>query len=166
MTLLQLAPRIILDHFGLGISRWNEEVLTKLESNGSSEYRRNPAYVLFSSADGMIMKNMEIVKQATGHDEPTIISPKFGIGADHVKDGKLNEEEISKELIVQINNTNAMKMDANRQNKEQHCKAFIWGLFEVLTPNIVIFLSLYQIALNVIVSNEANFVTKPEQECH
>jgi len=69
MTLLQLAPRIILDHFGLGTSRWNEEVLTKLESDRSSEYRRNPAHVLFSSADGMInsLKNMEIVQQGTGH---------------------------------------------------------------------------------------------------
>ena len=43
---------------------------------------------------------------------------EFGIGADHVKDGKLDKEEISKELIVQINNTNTLKMDANRQDKE------------------------------------------------
>ena len=49
--------------------------------------------------------------------EPTIIMWKFGIGADHVEDGKLDEEEISKEMIIQINNTNAINMDKNRQDK-------------------------------------------------
>jgi len=97
---------------------------------------------------------------------------KFIIGADHGKDGKLDQYELLKELIVQVHNTNALKMDANLQNKEQHCDihrcttAFIWGLFEVLSPGIAKYLSLYQEKLNVIISNEANVVTKPEHECH
>ena len=115
MTLFQLAPRIILNHFDLGTSRWNKEILTKLQSDGSLEYRRNPAQVLFSLADGMIdsLKNMEIVQQGIGHDESTMSRWKFVIGAEHVKGAKFDQEELIKELIIQINNTNAMKMDAN-----------------------------------------------------
>ena len=118
MILLQLAPRIILDHFGLRTSSWNEEVLTKLQSDRESEYRKNPAHILFSSADGMItsLKNMEIVQL----NEPTMIRCKFGIGADHVKDGQLDKREIAKEQKTQINNANALKMDASLQDKTQH----------------------------------------------
>ena len=73
-----------------------------------------------------------MAQKATDDNEPTIIKCKFGMGSDHVKGSKLDEEEISKEIIIQINNTSAMKMDANMQNKEQHCdmqhcnKAVVW----------------------------------------
>ena len=113
---------------------------------------------------------MEIVQL----DEPTMIRCKFGIGADHVKDGKLDKGEIAKELKTQINNVNALKMDANIQDKYQHgnmqlcTKGVIWGLFEVISPGIVMYQyqSLYREKVNDYISNEANFVTKPEHECH
>jgi len=73
-------------------------------TGGPSEYRsrRNPVQVLFSSADGMIdsLKNMEIVQEGTGYNKPAIIRCKFVIGADHVKRGKLDQEELMKELII------------------------------------------------------------------
>jgi len=59
---------------------------------------------------------MEIVQL----DESTMIRCKFGIGTDHVKDGKLDKGEIAKEQKTQINNVNALNMDANLQDKYQH----------------------------------------------
>ena len=49
-----------------------------------------------------------------------------------------------------------------------HCciKVVLWGLFKVLSPGIAGYQSLYQEKLNVIISNEENFVTKPEHECY
>ena len=65
-------------------------------------------------------------------------------------------------------------MDANIQDKYQHgnmqlcTKGVIWGLFEVISPGIVMYQyqSLYREKVNDYISNEANFVTKPEHECH
>jgi len=94
-----------------------------------------------------------------------MIRCKFGIGADHVKDGKLDKVKISQEPKTQINNTNALKMDANLQDKNQHgnmqlcTKTIIWGLLEVISPGIVRYLSLYREKVNGYISNEANFVT-------
>jgi len=111
---------------------------------------------------------MEIVQPF----EPTKIRCKFGIGAGHVKDGKLNKGDITQEQNTQINHVNAMKMDANLQDKTEHInmqlctKAVIWGLFEVLSPAIVRYQSLYKERLNSYIINEANFVTKPKHECH
>jgi len=54
------------------------------------------------------------------------------------------------ELIIQINNANAMKMDTNLQDKDQHCgmhcciKAILWGLCKVLLHGVARYLSLYQ----------------------
>ena len=171
MILLQCAPRIILDHFGLETSSWNDKVLTKLQSDGASEYRRNPAHILFSSPIGITtpLKNMEIVQPF----EPSMIRCKFGIGVDHVKDGKLEKGDIAQEQKTQINHVNALKMDAtNLHDKSEHgnmhicTKAVVWGLFEVLTPAIVRYQSLYKEKLNAYIINDANFVAKPEHECH
>jgi len=52
-------------------------------------------------------KNMEIVQPF----EPTMIRYKFGIGADHVKDGKLEKGDIAREQRTQINHVNALKME-------------------------------------------------------
>ena len=63
-------------------------------------------------------------------------------------------------------------MDANLQDKTHHgniqlcTKAVIWGLFEVISPGIVRYQSLYREKINIIISDTANFVTKPEHECH
>ena len=94
------------------------EVLTKLQSDGESEYRKNPAHILFSSSNGMItsLKSMEIVLP----DEPTILICKFGIGADHVKDDKSDKGEMAQEQKTQINNVNALQMDTNLQDKSHH----------------------------------------------
>ena len=45
-------------------------------------------------------------------------------------------------------------------------KAVVWGLFEVLSPAIVGYQLLFKEKLNAYIINEANFVTKPEHECH
>ena len=95
---------------------------------------------MFSLAGGMItsLKNMEIVQW----DEPTMIRCKFGIGADCVKDGKLDKREITRELKTQINNANALKMDANLQDKYQH------GNMQLCTNTVIWVCSrLYRLAL-------------------
>ena len=114
------------------------------------------------------LKNMEIVQPF----EPSMIRCKFGIGSNHVKDGKLEKGGIAQEQKTQINHVNALKMDANLHDKSEHgnmhlcTKAVVWGLFEVLSPAIVRYQSLYKEKLNAYITNEANFVTKPEHDCH
>ena len=42
------------------------------------------------------------------------------MGADHVKDGKLEKGDIAQEEKTQINHVNALKMDANLHDKSEH----------------------------------------------
>jgi len=81
MDLLRLAPRLVLDHFGLGTSSWSTDVIERLQSGGSSEWQSNPASILFSSAEAMI-KSLQDMGNASTSDMRKVRC-QFGFGSDH-----------------------------------------------------------------------------------
>ena len=81
MDLLRLAPRLILDLFGLGTSSWSTDVIERLQMGGSSEWQSNPASILFSSAEAMI-KSLQDMGNASTSDM-RIVRCQFGFGSDH-----------------------------------------------------------------------------------
>jgi len=143
MDLLQLAPRLILDHFGLGTSSWSTDVIERLQSGGSSEWQCNPASIIFSSAEAMIksIQDMDKVPRVYMGIERCL----YGFGLDHN-----NVFDASKDRIIQINQTDALKMDMGMKDKRAHCDkirsthAVLVCFFEILSPGYNRYMALYR----------------------
>ena len=116
--------------------------------------------------------DMEIVQHGTGHDESTIIRCKFIIGVDHVKRG-INLIKRRSWMSWSYKSTMPMQW---RWIQTCKIKISIVACTAVSRPFFGVCARFYCMGLqdiypcikkklNVIISNEANFVTKPEHEC-
>ena len=164
MDLLRLAPRLILDHFGLGTSSWSTDVIERLQSGGSSEWQSNPASILFSSAEAM-KKSLQDMGNASTSDM-RIVRCQFGFGLDHK-----TATDVEKDRIVQINQTDALKMDMGMKDKNAHfdkirnTHAVLHCLFEILSPGYNRYLHLYGDKIGVYMANEFNYLSDPNDKC-
>jgi len=114
MDLLWLAPRIILDHFGLGTPSWSIDVIEQLQSGGSSEWQCNLASIIFSSAEAMINSIQDMDK--VPYQGMGIVRCRYGLGSDH-KDVR----DATKDGIIQIDQMDALKLDMGMKDKTTHC---------------------------------------------
>ena len=164
MDLLWLAPRLILDHFGLCTSSRSTDVVERLQSGGSSEWQCNPASIIFSSAEAM-KKSIQDMDKVTC-EGMGIVRCLYGFGSDH-KDAS----DTKKDRIILIDQTDALKMDMGSKDKIAHCDkirsthAVLVCLFEILSPGYNRYLALYGENIDVYMSNELLYLSDPNGQC-
>jgi len=164
MDLLRVAPRLILDHFDLGTSSWSTDVIERLQSGGLSEWQSNPSSILFSSAEAMI-KSLQDMGNVSLSDKGTVLC-QFGFGSDHN-----NVSDVEKDRIVQIDQTDALKMDMGMKDQNAHfdkiqnTHVVLVCFFETLSPGYNRYLHLYREKVGVYMWNESNYLSDSNNKC-
>ena len=95
-----------------------------------------------------------------------IVRCQFSFGSDHN-----NVPDVEKDRLVQINQTDALKMDMGMKDKKAHfdkirnTHAVLHCLFEILSPGYNRYLHLYRDKIGVYMANEFNYLSDPNDKC-
>ena len=95
-----------------------------------------------------------------------IVQCQFGFGSDHE-----NVPEVEKDRIVQINQTDVLKMDMGMKDKKAHfdkirnTHVVLVCFFQILSPGYNRYLKLYGEKIGVYMSNGSNYLSDSNDKC-